>query len=138
MITINGDTLATALARYVRDFVPGQCHGVTTIRVGTTGDVTLGVFGKPGGRDGILELLRYERLLRERGVAFTGSGIAEGGGAWAIVVKSGRLVDPLRTLLHELLSRVAQPAEPRALGATTVAEARLQEWRVCWLRSLEE
>jgi hypothetical protein len=45
MKLIDGDAVAIALARYVRNFVAGPAHGVTVMRLDTGEGSLLGVVG---------------------------------------------------------------------------------------------
>jgi hypothetical protein len=60
----HGEATATALARYVSDFLPETAYGVAVIRERTDGETLLGVYGMPGtsGR-AKTELALYEALL---------------------------------------------------------------------------
>jgi hypothetical protein len=74
---LDGNAVATALARYVRDFLPETAHGVTVIRLGTDDGALLGVYGKPGGRGRAkAELALYEALLAKAGSMSSAAGSA--------------------------------------------------------------
>jgi hypothetical protein len=90
---LDGDAVATALARYVRDFLPEAAHGVTVIRRGTDDGALLGVYGKPDSRGRArAELALYEALLAKARVDVVGRGLGPRAEAWAVVVRAGRLV----------------------------------------------
>jgi hypothetical protein len=134
MHPLDYDEVATALARYVRDFLPEPAYGVTVIRPPTDGGALLGVYGKPGGRGRArVELALYEVLLANAGVDVVGRGLGSRSGAWAVVVQAGQLVHPLRALLADLLDRRvvgARPGEP--LGDRDLADRRVRAWCDWW------
>jgi hypothetical protein len=134
MRPLDGDAVATALARYVRDFLPETAYGVAVIREGTDGEALLGVYGKPGrgGRVGA-ELALYEALLAKARVDVVGRGLGPRGQAWTVVVRAGQLVHPLRALLADLLDRRvvgARTGEPP--GDRELADQRVRAWCDWW------
>ena len=134
MSPLDGDAVATALARYVRDFLPGPTYGVTVIRSVPDGESLLGVYGKPdgGGRAGV-ELTLYEALLAGARVDVIGRGLAPRGRAWAVIVRAGHLVHPLRALLADLLDRRVVGAGPDTPPTDRErAERQVRDWCDWW------
>jgi hypothetical protein len=130
---LDGNAVATALARYVRDFLPETTHGVTVIRLGTDDGALLGVYGKPGGRGRAkAELALYEALLAKAQVDVVGRGLGPRAAAWAVVVRAGRLVHPLTSLLADLLDRRVVAGAYGPPADQTLADRRVREWCDWW------
>jgi hypothetical protein len=130
----DGDAVAAALARYVRDFVPGPAHGVAVIRSRADDGALIGVYGKPGrGGGGEVQLALYEALLARARVDVVGTAACSRGTAWAVVVWAGRLVHPLTRLLTDLLDRrVVGPGAWRNRADRRLADQRVRDWCDWW------
>jgi hypothetical protein len=132
MTTFDGDAVATALARYVRDFLPASAHGVTVLRQDPDQGALLAVYGKAddGGRD---DLGLYEDLLAKARVEVVGRAVVSRGAAWAVVVQAGRLVQPLKTLLADLLDRrIATLGTDESPTDRGLADRRVRLWSDWW------
>lgn len=137
MRQVDGAAIAAALARYVRDFVPGPAHGVAVIGSRADDGALIGVYGKPGrSRGGEVELALYEALLVRARVDVVGTAACPRGAAWAVVVRAGRLVHPLTRLLTDLLNRrVVGSGAARTRAVRRLADQRVGDW--CdWLHSM--
>jgi hypothetical protein len=134
MRSFNGNAVAIALARYVRDFVSRPAHGVVVIHVGTDEGALLGAYGKPSRRRRAeVELALYESLLAQARVDVVGLGLGPREEAWAVVVRAGRLVRPLTELLTDLLHRrVVGPGISDRRGDRKLAGQRVREWCDWW------
>jgi hypothetical protein len=129
---IDGDAVAAALARYVRDSVPGPAHGVAVIRSLADDGALIGVYGKPG-RGGEVELALYEALLARARVDVVGTADCSHGTAWAVVVRAGRLAHPLTRLLTDLLDRrVVGPGARGTRADRRLAHQRVRDWCDWW------
>jgi hypothetical protein len=106
MESFDGNAVAIGLARYVRDFLPGPCHGVTTIRQVSNDGALFGVYCKPSlRRGGRAELDLYESFLLEWRLDVVGRGIVCGGDSWAVLVRADTLARQIEALLLGVLER---------------------------------
>jgi hypothetical protein len=133
MAPFNGDAVATALARYVRDFLPETAHGVVVIRQEAE-ETLLGVYGKPNERGRARTALAlYEALLSKPQVDVVGRGLGPRGEAWAVVVRAGPSGHPLKTLLADLLDRrVVGTGACAPPGVQELANKRVRLWCEWW------
>ncbi|HJZ94034.1 MAG TPA: hypothetical protein VKE40_24375 [Gemmataceae bacterium] len=124
--------VATALARYVRDFLPAPAHGVAVIQQDRDQDALLAVYGKSDS-GGKAELSLYEDLLAKARVEIVGRAVVSRGAAWAVLVQAGRLVQSLKSLLADLLERrVAGVGAGERSADESVADERVRLWSDWW------
>src|SRR5262245_27893872 len=132
MNPLDYNQVATALARYVRDFLPAPAHGVAVIQQDRDQGTLLAVYGKSDG-GGKAELGLYEDLLAKARVEVAGRAVVSRGTAWAVLVQAGRLVQPLKSLLADLLDRrVASVGVGERTADDGVVEQRVRLWSDWW------
>jgi hypothetical protein len=89
MLLDNWAPLATGLARYVREFLPGSRRGALPIRLPGGNRQVVGVFGNDGYRTDARvkqEVAALRQRLREAALEELGFGFSEDGHAWALLV----------------------------------------------------